>query len=365
MSFESEFFKKKYVRFEQLEGFGFVKNQKGYTYRENFLDGQFQAVIRIKDDGSLYGQVIDLDLDEEYDAFRANSALGNFVGQVREAYGQMLTRIAEECFETRLFENDQTNRLATYLTRTFGDATDNPFKKFPRFTAFRHPANAKWYGLVGSVRREKLQLGDEKWSQKALQEEVEIINIKVASNHLQELLKLPGIYPSYHMSKKTWVTITLDHRLTDENLFALVEDSRSLVAPKTLSNPDGTDYWVIPANPKYYNIDAEFAENSAILWTQKASIKVGDWVLIYMTSPIKAIRYACKVLEADIENKGYRDNPSIKQLMKLSRKQTFGDDQLSFGLMSEKGVRAVRGPRRLSKELVDYLEANFPIFKGL
>lgn len=84
-----------------------------------------------------------------------------------------------------------------------------------------------------------------------------------------------------------------------------------------------------------------------------------------MTSPIKAIRYACKVLEADIENKGHRDNPSIKRLMKLSRKQTFGDDQLSFGLMSEKGVRAVRGPRRLSKELVDYLEANFPIFKDL
>ncbi|MGV3010173.1 MmcQ/YjbR family DNA-binding protein [Streptococcus thoraltensis] len=363
MSFESEFFKKKSVRLDQLEKFGFVRDGGAYVYRENFLDEQFQAVIRIKTDGDVFGQVLDLDLEEEYDAFRASTAQGNFIGQVRDAYGQILTRIAKECFETKRFQNPQTNRLANYLINTFEDKTDNPFAKFPGFTVFRHPSNSKWYGLVGTIKREKLQLGTEKWSQKALHEEVEIINIKVEPERLSDLLKISGIYPSYHMSKKTWITIVLDDRLSDEDLFALVENSRTLVAPRTLSNPNGADYWVIPANPKYYNIDAEFVENPEILWTQKASIKAGDWVLIYMTSPIKAIRYACKVLETDIDNKGHRDNPKIKQLMKLSLKQTFLDDQLPLELMAEKGVRAVRGPRRLSKDLVDYLNKAFPLLK--
>ncbi|MGT2832572.1 MmcQ/YjbR family DNA-binding protein [Streptococcus halotolerans] len=365
MSFESEFFKKKSVRFEQLEKFGFVKEAGAYVYREQFLDNQFQAVIRVTPDGAIFGQVLDVDLQEEYDAFRASTAQGNFIGQVREAYGQILTRIAEACFVMTLFQYDQTNRLAHYVTNTFGDKMDNPFAKFPGFTVFRHPDNSKWYGLIGTVTRGKLQVDSEKWSQKALHEEVEFINVKVDPNHLPELLKRSGIYPSYHMSKKTWITIVLDDSLSDEDLFHLVENSRALVAPTTLSNPNGPDYWVIPANPKYYNIDAEFSQSPEILWTQKASIKTGDWVLIYMTSPIKAIRYACKVLETNIDQKENEDKPQNKQLMKLSLKETFLDDQLPLELMVEKGVRAVRGPRRLSKDLVDYLEKEFSQFKAI
>ncbi|MEQ9763102.1 MmcQ/YjbR family DNA-binding protein [Streptococcus sp. ZJ151] len=360
MSFESEFFKKKSVRFEQLEKFGFVKEPGAYVYREQFLDDQFQAVIRITPDGSIFGQVLDVDLKEEYDAFRASTAQGSFIGQVRESYSQILTRIAEACFETNVFQYEQTNRLAHYLTNTFGDHMDNPFAKFPGFSVFRHPDNSKWYGLIGSVTRGKLQVGREKWSQKALHEEVEFINVKVEPKQLPDLLKMSGIYPSYHMSKKSWLTIVLDGSLSDETLFSLVENSRALVAPTTPSNPNGPDYWVIPANPKYYNIDAEFAKSPEILWTQKASIKTGDWVLIYMTSPIKAVRYACQVLETNIDQKENRDKPQNKQLMKLSLKETFLDDQLPLELMVEKGVRAVRGPRRLSKELVDYLEKTFP-----
>ncbi|MFR3960264.1 MAG: hypothetical protein ACLTZB_05580 [Streptococcus salivarius] len=43
----------------------------------------------------------------------------------------------------------------------------------------------------------------------------------------------------------------------------------------------------------------------------------GDLVAIYITAPTKAIRYVCQVLEANIPNQGYREEESIKELMRI------------------------------------------------
>lgn len=74
----------------------------------------------------------------------------------------------------------------------------------------------------------------------------------------------------------------------------------------------------------------------------KAGIAVGDYVLIYITAPVKSIRYACQVLETDIPNEGYRKNPNIDKLMRLRKCQQYKDGLLSFDLMKEHGVAAVR-----------------------
>ena len=58
---------------------------------------------------------------------------------------------------------------------------------------------------------------------------IEIINVKVPSNGVNDLLKKIGIYPAYHMNKKHWITIVLDDSLEDELLFRLVDDSYKLV----------------------------------------------------------------------------------------------------------------------------------------
>lgn len=95
------------------------------------------------------------------------------------------------------------------------------------------------------------------------------MTVKVNPKDLPQLLQQEGIYPAYHMSKKNWISIILDDKVTDDKLWTLVTQSRQLVNPNGLSNPNGPDYWVIPANLKYYDIDAEFAANDVILWTQK------------------------------------------------------------------------------------------------
>lgn len=349
MQIEEIVFAKKKVRFDSLLAHGFTVKGDSYYYREKIVDDTFEVIVKISKSGAISGQVIDLDLEEEYLAFRAEQANGAFVGQVREAYQQILEHIAGACFQALPFTQAQTNRLANHLTRTFGDPTDHPFAKFSSFTAFRHPDNLKWYGLVGKVQRGKLQLGQESWDADALKEQVEMINIKVDPSKLADLLKEPSIYPAYHMSKKSWITIVCDDRLSDDLLFTLVEESRRLVAPKTVTNPSGSEYWIIPANMRNFDIDRAFAASRDILWTQKKSIKKGDTLLIYITAPTKAVRYVCQVLEDHIEgSEGVR--------MRLRLVNQLGDSGLDWERLKALGVTSIRGPRRLTAEAISYLE---------
>lgn len=357
MSFESDIFRKKRVVFESLVEFGFEKSQAGYDYAELILNGDFEVRVHVSLDGQVSARVIDTDLNEEYLALHVAGASGNFIGKVREAYQEVLERVAEACFEALPFASDQMNRLANHLKTTYGDDFDYPFEKYPEFSSFRYPENQKWYGLVMTLTRGKLDLGEEQWSQEELDEKVEIINIKVDKEALPELLATKGIYPSYHMNKKSWVTLVFDDALSDEQLFSLVENSRALVAGKQLGSLSGPDYWLIPANPKYYDIDAEFAESKTILWTQKASLKKGDFAAIYITAPTKAVRYFCQVLEVDLPNNAYRDEPSIEKLMKIQLLHTFSDEQVTFDTLKLCGVRAVRGPRRMTKELIEKIDS--------
>jgi len=351
-------FAKKRIRFEKLLPFGFVKSTNGYEFRETILDGAFEVRVHVAADGEVSTHVIDTDLNEEYLAIHVVQAMGNFVGQVREAYLAVLERVAAACFEALPFLNPQTNRLAHYLQATYGDIYDHPFEKYPKFSSYRYPLNHKWYALIMTVARGKLDLGDETWSKEALEQKIEIINIKVNPKDLPRLLEIRGIYPSYHMSKKSWVSLVLDETVSDDLLFSLVENSRVLVAGKSLGSLSGPDYWIVPANLKYYDIDAEFAANSIINWTQKASIKVGDYVVIYITAPTRALRYLCRVLESDIPNSGYREEKSIKKLMKIELLQTFSDSQFPIAVLKKCGVTNIRGPRRMTKELITLIDSN-------
>lgn len=336
------------MQFSKLEDFGFVKNGQDYFYKENFMEGQFQAQIEISQAGQVSGKVVDLDIKEEYFAFRVQSQTGNFVGQVRAAYIAILEQIAAACFENLPFLKSQTNRLAQRIAKKYGDSYDHPFAKYPAFSAYRHPANHKWYALIMVIARGKLDLGEEEWCQEELEQEIEVINLKVNPADMKDLLAIPGIYPSYHMSKKTWISAVLDEKVSDDFLFSLLANSRALAGGKTLGNLDGPDYWIIPANLKYYDIDAEFADRKIVDWPQKASIKAGDYLFIYITAPTRALRYACKVLEADIKTLHLG-----QKRMRLELLTKYDDNVFPMKRLKTYGVTNIRGPRRMTKELID------------
>ncbi|NJW39042.1 MmcQ family protein [Streptococcus suis] len=329
--------------------FGFIFANNRYTYREVFMEGQFEAVVEVDEAGQLSSYVWDCEMEEVYTAHLVTAPSGAFVGQVREAYQSILDRVEKVCCVALPFTKDQSNRIAQLIKEKWGGLPDYPFAKLPTYGAFRHPNNNKWYALVSHIPRDKLDGSGS-------QEEVEIVNLKVDGREIAELLSQSGIFPAYHMSKKSWVSVLLDETVEDQAILALLEKSRYLVGPKSYKAEQGPDYWVIPANPKVYDIDTEFAENKVVYWPQKSTIQAGDIVAIYVTAPIQAIRYVCRCLAANLANQGESDIPTEKRLMKVELLAQLPDDILPRQRMMDLGVKAVRGPRRLTKEAIEYLK---------
>ncbi|MER0123663.1 MmcQ/YjbR family DNA-binding protein [Streptococcus sp. ZJ93] len=336
MLFEEPFFKDKIWQKERLLDYGFEEGNGKLTFFQPFMDGHFEARIQVILPDKATGQVWDLDMDEEYHAFRIQRAVGSFVGEVRERYAEILHQVVQHCTEVEAFQSAQGNRLVRYIEKSFQEGPDYPFTKAPEIATLRHAANQKWYGLVTQVPWTALGIANKEGT-------VEIINVKVEAGQMKNLLSTVGIYPAYHMSKKTWVSISLDGSLTDEVLFDLVSKSRNLVAPITMQGSPDPCCWLIPANPKLYDIDTELRSKGTILWTQKPKIKAGDMVCIYMTAPIQAIRYLCRVTKSSILE-------ADKEYMQLELLCELADSEFPLLRMKDLGVKAVRGSRLATPE---------------
>lgn len=66
--------------------------------------------------------------------------------------------------------------------------------------------------MIGSVPRRKvdpLSLSGE---------DVEVINVKVDSGMIEDILSQKGYYSAFHMNKKCWVSIILEDALSDEEI---------------------------------------------------------------------------------------------------------------------------------------------------
>ncbi len=114
--------------------------------------------------------------------------------------------------------------------------------------------------------------------------------------------------------------------------------------------------WIVPANPKYYDIVHAFDDEEEINWKQGAGIRTGDTVFIYVAAPVSAILYQCLVTETDIPYTYSDRNLSMTALMKIRLKNRYAPEQFTFEkLKSEFGIFAVRGPRGIPYSLSEAL----------
>lgn len=110
---EDEIFLKKKFDFDKLKSFGFSIVDNKYIYTEDFMDSNFKAIIEISD--VLKGKVIDNFSNEEYMPLRIESFDGDFVCRVRDAYKDILKRIADICCTDVFFADDQANRITNRI----------------------------------------------------------------------------------------------------------------------------------------------------------------------------------------------------------------------------------------------------------
>lgn len=153
------------------------------------------------------------------------------------------------------------------------------------------------------------------------------------------------------MHKQTWITIILDGTVPTSKIMKLLEESR-----KTSIGKDSDSNWLIPANPKYYDIDAHFKVGKTTIWKQSTNIQVGDLIFLYVTAPVKAVKYKCQVTKTDISYHYHDQDVKMKKVMEVQVLKEYPADFCPFSRLKEFGIKAVRGPRRIGKELSSYLK---------
>ncbi len=344
MTIEEELFRKTKIDFDKIFEYGFKKDKYLYKYSKNIINNTFRVDIEINNDGIVKGKVYDLSFGDEYTNFRIEDSTGSFVGQVKDEFKNLLKDIRSNCFTREAFIYEQSNRIAKAIKEKYGDEPEFEWEKFPGYATFRNKDSKKWYGIIMNVDKNKL---DEKSTG-----EVEIIDIKLETNEIEYLLKKDGFYPAYHMNKKNWITVILNNTISDEKIMNLIEKSYSY----TVVNKNNVkNEWIVPANPKYFDIEKALKENNTIMWKQSTDIKINDNVYLYIAEPYSSIMYKFKVIEVNIPYEYKDENIKMKKVMKIDLITRYEKGKLSFSKLKNFGINAIRGPRYMPLALSEYI----------
>ena len=136
--------------------------------------------------------------------------------------------------------------------------------------------------------------------------------------------------------------------------------------------------WMIPANPKYFDIAGCLNKYGYVYWRQHFNFQTNDIIYIYVSSPDSAIKYKCIVeghdlpssidnefeLEFFVNSKDYETSKSHNRWMKLKLISYINSDKLSMIHLLENGMnKAPQGCLNLSHhsfaELLQYIETIF------
>lgn len=203
-----------------LDG-GFNKKDGKFVKSFSIMDEQFSVEVQIGK--TVEFKVSEADTGEEYVLVHVPDAQGGFVGEVRASCEELLVFIAKNAFDEETFKTGQTKRIIDYVGQKYGaeleflwDDTDAAI--------FRHKENTKWFGIIMIVGRNKLGLEGNGT--------IEIMNLKDEPLIIAERNDGKRFFPAYHMNKKHWYTLCLDGRLSDEEIFPLIEKSFAVTMKK-------------------------------------------------------------------------------------------------------------------------------------
>jgi predicted DNA-binding protein (MmcQ/YjbR family) len=216
----SPLFDNKTPDFEKLKAFGFARQGEAYVYSHAIAEGQFILSVLIAADGEIRTRVADADSDDEYILHLTPDAAGTFVGRVRADYLNILRKIADECFETRIFKSDCAVQIIQYVREKYQNEFEFLWDKFPGNAIVRRPDNRKWYAVLLSVAKNKIGLSGT--------ETVEIIDLRMAPEEVAAAVDGKRYFPGFHMNKKHWITICLDGSVPLEEICCRIDGSYRL-----------------------------------------------------------------------------------------------------------------------------------------
>ena len=237
-------------------------------------------------------------------------------------------------------------QVKDYILDKYRTEPDFPWRTSPDSAVFRHRDNKKWFALVMDVAAASLGLQGK--------ESIPVINLKIDDPMYRQILfQQGGILPAYHMNKMHWITVRLDGTVPAERVFELIDMSyQTTASARKKEKIRPAKEWIVPANPKYYDVEAAFDRREIIDWKQGGGIKTGDTVFLYVAAPVSAILYRCKVTETNIPYYYEDKNLTIRSLMKIRLEQRFEADEFPLKRLKEEfHVLTVQGPRSVPNAL--------------
>ena len=331
MNIEEEIFKKSKLDNNKLLEYGFIKKDTILEYKKQIMDNNFEIIITVKEN-KIKGKILDKELDDEYLNYRVENQIGEFVNNIRNEFIKVLEDIKQKCTINKLFINNQSNRITDLILKKYNILPEFIFSE-ETTGVFRNKNNKKWFGIIMNVDYSKFYEKSGK---------TDVINLKLNPDKINDLVNEKCFFRAYHMNKKSWISIILDDTVSDNVIIDLIDESYNYTVD--------TNEWVLPANPNYFDIFEYMKNRKTVEWKQQKNINVGDKIYIYISSPISAIIYKTVVQEKDIDS--YFDN----KVMTLKILKEYDKDKYNFKKLKEYDLRAIRGPRRMPKKLIDKMK---------
>lgn len=202
---------------EQLTKFGFLRDNIGLYLNKDILNKEFRVEIRVVDK-AFEIEVYDNNFNEIYPLFSVDSAVGELVTNVRDEVEIIIKEILT------LSDNTENiyNEIKKYINKKYSSTMVKPFKSNPNIKALVTDKN-KWYALILDVEYNKLN------KDSSIESKVKIINLKHNTDHIPKIINERNIFPSYHMSKKHWISVVMDNNMDLNYLMQLIDISYNLV----------------------------------------------------------------------------------------------------------------------------------------
>ena len=215
-----EMFRYKSPDFEELKKYGFKDENGVFKFQTTILDKEFTFFVYVNKSGEVSTHLVDNSLQEEYVLHLNESAVGSFVGKIREEIEKILMDISQKCFFEDVFKSKQAKEVIFYITQTYGDRLEFLWDNSPDVAIWRRKETQKWYGVIFALDKFKLD--------KVRHEAVDIIDLHLDEEEINALVNGKTCFRAYHMNKKHWMTICLDGGMKSEEIFKLIDESYSL-----------------------------------------------------------------------------------------------------------------------------------------
>ena len=243
------------------------------------------------------------------------------------------------------------DKVLDWAKEQYGAEPEYLWARYPDYAVLMHAENRKWYGIVMNVPKKSLGMRGDGTA--------DVLNVKLADPFLADVLVVrPGYFRGYHIRRGNWISVLLDGTVPFEEICGWLNESYVTTAAREKKEKlRPPKEWLVPANPKYYDIVGAFAVADEINWKQGAGIRKGDTVYLYVAAPVSAILYRCDVTETDIPYRYDDGKVRMKALMKIRLTKRYPPDAFPFALLGkEYGIFAVRGPRGVPHSLSEALK---------